>query len=95
MIQSNPFKREIEELKKEYLDACQRTLESGWYILGEEVVSFEKQLSEIQKVNHAIGCASGMAKSSAFGELLIEPSADFLILSLRRCSARCRELSTR
>ncbi|WP_330442886.1 DegT/DnrJ/EryC1/StrS family aminotransferase [Flavobacterium sp. C4GT6] len=37
-----------------------KTFRSGWYLLGEEVKAFEKQLCEYIGCNHAIGVANGL-----------------------------------
>jgi dTDP-4-amino-4,6-dideoxygalactose transaminase len=60
MILMNDFKAEPPELKKAMLSAAERVIESGWYVLGNEVVSFERQWSSICDVNYAIGVANGM-----------------------------------
>lgn len=39
--------------------AIHRVLDSGWYILGGEVKSFEKEFAAYVGVNHAIGVANG------------------------------------
>ena len=44
------------ELKKVAADV----IDSGWYLLGERVKTFEKELSEYIKVPHAIGVANGL-----------------------------------
>lgn len=40
--------------------AIQKVLESGWYILGEEVELFEKEYSEYIGTKHCIGVANGL-----------------------------------
>jgi dTDP-4-amino-4,6-dideoxygalactose transaminase len=40
--------------------AIKRVLDSGWYLLGKEIESFEKEFSEYCGVKHAIGCANGL-----------------------------------
>lgn len=56
------------ELKVEIDDAVSRVLESGWYVLGEEVVAFEHDFAKYCGASHAIGVANGL---------------DALVLSLR------------
>ena len=41
MILMNDFKAEPPELRDAMLEATRRVLESGWYVLGNEVVNFE------------------------------------------------------
>ena len=40
MILMNDFKAEPAELREAMLGAAQRVIESGWYVLGNEVVAF-------------------------------------------------------
>jgi dTDP-4-amino-4,6-dideoxygalactose transaminase len=46
--------------KKEMEFAFTRVLDSGWFILGEELHSFEKKFADYCGVNHAIGVANGL-----------------------------------
>lgn len=46
--------------RNEILDAVARVIDSGWYILGNEVNKFEHEFSEYCGVKHAIGVASGL-----------------------------------
>lgn len=48
------------ELKDELDAASQRVLESGWYILGEEVESFEREFAEYCGVRNCIGVGNGL-----------------------------------
>ena len=59
---------EYQEIKTEIDSAIQRVLDSGKYILGEEVYQFENEVSRYLDVGHCVGVASG---------------TDALILSLR------------
>lgn len=52
----------------EYKKSFSATLEKGWFILGENVSSFEKEYAAFHRMKHCIGVASGL---------------DALILSLR------------
>jgi len=45
--------------KQEIDDAVNRVLESGWYILGEEVRAFEEEFAVYLGVNHSVGVGSG------------------------------------
>lgn len=60
MILMNDFKAEPGELRTAMLAAASRVLDSGWYILGNELSAFEKQWADICGVKHAIGVANGM-----------------------------------
>jgi dTDP-4-amino-4,6-dideoxygalactose transaminase len=60
MILMNDFKAEPSELCEAMLGAARRVLESGWYVLGNEVVTFEKQWAAACGVHHAVGVGNGM-----------------------------------
>jgi dTDP-4-amino-4,6-dideoxygalactose transaminase len=60
MILMNDFKAEPSELRDAMLEAARRVLESGWYVLGNEVVEFEQQWSKACGVAHGIGVGNGM-----------------------------------
>lgn len=48
------------ELKDEIDAAVHRVLDSGWYILGEEVAAFESAFAEFCEAQHCIGVANGL-----------------------------------
>lgn len=54
-------------------EAVNRVLESGWYLLGDELVAFERQFADYVGVTHAAGVANGL---------------DALILGLRALGVR-------
>jgi dTDP-4-amino-4,6-dideoxygalactose transaminase len=58
--QSNPLANYLAH-RSEIDEAIRRTLESGWYILGNEVASFEKEFAEYLGVSQAVGVGSGTA----------------------------------
>lgn len=60
MILMNDFKAESAQLRDAMLDAVRRVLDSGWYILGQEVLNFEKSWADCCGVNHGIGVGNGM-----------------------------------
>ncbi len=41
-------------------EAACRVIEGGWYVLGEEVKTFEQEFAAFTGVNHAIGVANGL-----------------------------------
>jgi len=45
---------------QEFKVAFKQTLESGWYILGNKVQSFEKEFSAYCNVEHCVGVANGL-----------------------------------
>lgn len=60
MILMNDFKAEPPELREAMLDGARRVLESGWYVLGNEVAAFEKQWASTCGVARAVGVGNGM-----------------------------------
>jgi dTDP-4-amino-4,6-dideoxygalactose transaminase len=48
------------ELKDEIDEAYHRVMDSGWYILGEEVEAFEREFAEYCGVDHCVGVSNGM-----------------------------------
>jgi dTDP-4-amino-4,6-dideoxygalactose transaminase len=59
MISFIDLRREYPEIKGEIGQAIQRVLESGWFILGEELKRFEKEFSSYIGVKYGIGVNSG------------------------------------
>jgi dTDP-4-amino-4,6-dideoxygalactose transaminase len=53
------LKNEYAEIKVEIDTAINRVLNSGWFILGQELVEFEKAFAAYNGVEFCIGCASG------------------------------------
>jgi dTDP-4-amino-4,6-dideoxygalactose transaminase len=47
--------------RAELLEAMTRVLDSGWYILGDEVKAFEAEFAEYVGVPHCIGTADGLS----------------------------------
>ncbi|MEW5819369.1 MAG: DegT/DnrJ/EryC1/StrS family aminotransferase [Cyanobacteriota bacterium] len=45
---------------KEFKSSFEETLESGWYILGNKVKSFEKEFSVYNSIKYCVGVASGL-----------------------------------
>ena len=60
MIPANDFGRQWRETQGDLEQAFHRVLESGRYILGEELRTFEVQLAEYWGMGHAAGVASGL-----------------------------------
>ncbi len=48
------------QYQKELVEASKRVIESGWYILGTEVETFENSFASYCDSKHAIGVASGL-----------------------------------
>ncbi len=60
MILMNDFKAEPLEMREAMVGAVNRVLESGWYVLGNEVTVFEKQLATACGLDYAVGVGNGM-----------------------------------
>ncbi len=59
MILFNDLKRETESLREEILRAVARVLDSGWFVLGKEVDSFESNFAGYLGSRYCVGVASG------------------------------------
>lgn len=85
------------ELKPEIDEAIDRVLNSGWYILGEEVEAFETEWATYCEANHAVGLANGLdalhlallAMGVGPGDEVIVPSNTFIAtwLAVSQCGA--------
>ncbi len=94
----NDFKSEPAELREAMLSAARRVLESGWYVLGNEVVAFEKQWAHACGVEHGVGVGNGMdaieiaLRSLDIGpddEVITTPMTAFAtVLAILRAGAR-------
>ena len=70
------------ELKEEIDAAIARVLESGWYILGPEVESFEAEFASYCEAKYAVGVANGLdALILALRALGIRPGDEVLVPS--------------
>ncbi len=59
MIPVFDIKRQHSQIRPELVKVIEQVLDSGWYILGKEVDTFEKEFAEFVGTSHAIGVASG------------------------------------
>ncbi len=92
------------DLKASYLEiqldidaAIRRVLDSGWYILGEEVDSFEQEFATYCEAKHCVGVANGLdalhlallALGVGKGDEVIVPSNTYIAtwLAVSRCGA--------
>ena len=46
--------------KNKLLSAIEKVIDSGWYIMGEELKAFEEEFSEYCQTNYALGVANGL-----------------------------------
>ena len=60
MIEYENLGRTNKSLEKEYKECFSSFLESGWYVLGKEVRTFEESFAGYCGVKHCIGVASGL-----------------------------------
>jgi len=51
MIPFLDLKKVNEQYQAELKEACSRVIDSGWYVLGNEVASLKKNLQRIVKLN--------------------------------------------
>lgn len=56
----NGFSVEPEDLKLCQVAACERVIRSGRYVLGSEVLNFEKNWADLCQANYAVAVANGM-----------------------------------
>ncbi|WP_370675589.1 DegT/DnrJ/EryC1/StrS family aminotransferase [Pleomorphomonas sp. PLEO] len=85
------------ELKDELDEAIARVLDSGWYVLGEEVEAFEIAFADYCGAKHAVGLASGLdalhlglrAMGIGEGDEVIVPSNAYIAtwLGVTQCGA--------
>ena len=59
-IAANDLKRQHDIHGEEYNKKAVEVLNSGWYILGNEVKEFEKEFAEYTESKYCVGCASGL-----------------------------------
>lgn len=60
MIPFLSLKKINDRFNQELIEACTRVINSGWYISGKEVESFEANFAKFCGVKHAIGVANGL-----------------------------------
>ncbi len=63
MTHTVPFldmKAQYLELKDEFDSAYQRVMDSGWYILSDEVRTFEQEFADYLNVKHCVGVGNGL-----------------------------------
>lgn len=60
MITMNDFKRDYDFFGPKIDTAISKVVNSGWYILGKEVESFEKKFAEFNEVKYCVGVGNGM-----------------------------------
>jgi len=83
MIVMNDFKAEPQAIRDAMLAAAKRVLDSGWYVLGKELESFEHQWADACGAAHGVGVANGMdAIEIALRALDIGPGDEVITTSM-------------
>lgn len=87
------------ELETEIKAAVTRVIDSGWYVLGEEVEAFEAEYAAWCGARHAIGVGNGLdalhlalrAMDIGPGDEVLVPSNTYIAtwLAVSQCGARC------
>jgi len=60
MISFLDLKKINAQYQTELKEACARVIDSGWYVLGNEVAEFEKEFSAYCDTKHCLGVANGL-----------------------------------
>lgn len=60
MIKLVDFKGELQQLSREINKAVRTALDSGWFILGEELKQFEKEFADYLGVKYCVGVGNGL-----------------------------------
>src|SRR5713101_2964758 len=86
------------EIKDELDDAYRRVMNSGWYILGDEVKTFESEFAAYCGAKHCVGVGNGLealhlilrAYGVSHGDEVIVPSNTYIAtwLAASECGAR-------
>ena len=85
---------------KEFRKTFDKVLNSGWFILGQEVEAFEKEFADYNKVDFCTGVASGldaltlsiMALDMEKGSEIIVPSNTYIATILSILNAGCKPI---
>lgn len=98
MIEYESLGRLNKSFEDEYMQCFRELLNSGWYILGKQVASFEDAFAQYCGVKHCIGVASGLdalmlaLRSYDFpkGSEVLVPSNTYIatILSILQCDLK-------
>ncbi len=97
MIKFLDLKSVNSKYESEIQRAFARVLNSGWYLLGQELSAFEAEFAKYCQVNYAIGVASGLdalkliikAYGFGVGDEIIVPSNTYIatVLAITDCGA--------
>jgi len=91
------LKPQVDELREDLQAAFDRVLDSGWYILGKEVVAFEQEFAKYCDTQHCVGVGNGLealhlilrAYGIGPGDEVIVPSNTYIAtwLAVSHCGA--------
>ncbi len=86
-----------QEIRAEISDAVARVIDSGWYVLGDEVATFEEEYAAFCNASHCISVANGLdalhlalrAMNVGIGDEVIVPSNTYIAtwLAVSQCGA--------
>ena len=80
MIMTNRLDRGFYMYQKEFEDRALEVLRSGWYVLGEQVNSFEEEFAAFTGAGYCVGLASGLdALYLAFRTIGIKPGDEVIV----------------
>ena len=81
-IQANDLKRQYDLYSNEFKKKASEILDSGWYVLGKEVSSFEEELASYIGQKYCVGLASGLdALQIAFRVFGIKKDDEVIVCS--------------
>ena len=60
MISFLDLKKNNKQYEKEFKEAASRVIDSGWYLMGKELDTFEKNYANFCNVDHCLGVANGL-----------------------------------
>ena len=97
MIKFLDLKAVNERHAEDFRAAFNRILDSGWYLLGEELANFESEFASYCRTRHAVGVGSGLdaliliirAYGFGHGDEIIVPSNTYIatVLAITACGA--------
>ena len=80
MIEYENLKKLNQPFFKEYQNKFQEVLESGWFVLGENVKKFEKKFEKFNNIEYVVGVGSGLdALSLSLRALDFEKGSEVLV----------------
>lgn len=84
------FRPMHDEIEEKIMSAFKKVYEKNWFIMGEEVQSFQNEFSKFCDVNYTVGCGTGLdalylilkANNIGTGDEVIIPSNTFIATAL-------------